>query len=55
MEKVVEYFGVGKIYRYRGKSAVSLTIVYFTVIINIIVPFFNKNPIIGVKFFYYLD
>jgi hypothetical protein len=55
MEKVVEYFGVGKIYKYPGKSAVSLTMVDFTVITNIIVPFFNKNPIIGVKFYDYLD
>ena len=55
MEKIVEYFGSGKIYKYAGKSAVSLTIVGFTDITNIIVPFFNKNAIIGIKFYDYLD
>ena len=35
MEKIVEYFGSGKIYKYSGKSAVSLTIVDFTDITNI--------------------
>ncbi len=40
MEKIVEYFGSGKIYKYGGKSAVSLTIVDFTDITKIIVPFF---------------
>ncbi|CAG8976710.1 hypothetical protein HYALB_00008465 [Hymenoscyphus albidus] len=56
MEKIVEYLGAGKIYKYSaGKSALSLTIVDFTDITNIIVPFFNKNPIIGIKFYDYLD
>lgn len=55
MEKIVEYFGSGKIYKYGGKSAVSLTIVDFTDITNIIVPFLNKNPIIGIKLYDYLD
>lgn len=54
MEKIVEYFGSGKIYKYGGKSAVSLTIVDFTDITNTIVPFFNKNPIIGIKLYDYL-
>lgn len=44
MEKIVEYLGCmrmqGKIYKYGGKSAVSLTIVDFVDITNIIVPFF---------------
>lgn len=55
MEKIAEYFGSGKIYKYSGKSAVSLTIVDMTAITNIILPFLNKNPIVGVKFYDYLD
>nr|YP_010317406.1 hypothetical protein MRV96_mgp28 [Ciborinia camelliae]UNB14731.1 hypothetical protein [Ciborinia camelliae] len=43
MEKIVEYFGSGKIYKYGGKSTVSLTILDFTDITNVIVPFFNKT------------
>jgi len=54
MEKIVEYFGSGKIYKYNGKYAVSLTIVDFTDISKIIVPFFNKNPIIVIKLYDYL-
>jgi hypothetical protein len=55
MQKIVDYFGSGKIYKYNGKYAVSLSIVDFTDITNIIVPFFNKNPIIGIKLYDYLD
>lgn len=55
MQKIVKYFGSGKIYKYGGKSAVSLSIVDFTDITNIIVPFFNKNPLIGIKLYDYLD
>lgn len=55
MENLVEYFGSGKVYKYGDKSAVSFTIVDFTDITNIIVPFFSKNPIIGIKLYDYLD
>jgi hypothetical protein len=55
MEKLVEYFKSGKIYKYSGKSAVSLAIVDFTEITEIIIPFINKNPIIGIKLYDYLD
>ena len=49
MEKIVEYFGSGKIYKYGGKSDVNLTIVDFTDITNKIIPFFDKYNIIGIK------
>ena len=55
MQKVVEFLGSGKIYKYGGKSAVSLSIVDFNDITNIIIPLFNKNPIIGIKLYDYLD
>lgn len=55
MEKIAEYLGAGKIYKYGTKSAISLTIVDFTHITNIIIPFLNKNPIIGIKLYDYLD
>lgn len=55
MEKIVEYFGSGKIYKDGGKSAVSLTIVGFNDITNTIIPFFNENPIIGLKLYDYFD
>jgi len=55
MQKIVEYIGSGKIYKYGGKYAVSLSIVDFNDITNIIIPFFNKNPIMGIKLYDYLD
>ena len=55
MQKIVHYLGSGNIYKYSGKSAVSLTIVDFKDITNIIIPFFNENPIIGIKLYDYLD
>lgn len=55
MQKIVEYLGSGKIYKYAGKSAVSLSIVDFKDITNIIIPLLNENPIIGIKLYDYLD
>lgn len=55
MQKLAEYFKSGKIYKYGGKSAVSLSIVDFTVITYILIPFFSKNPLIGIKFYDYKD
>ncbi len=55
MEKIVKYFGSGKIYKYNGKSAVSLTIVDITNITYIMLPFFKENPLVGMKFYDYLD
>ena len=49
MQKIVEFLGSGKIYKYGAKSAVSLSIVDFKDITNIILPLFNGNAIIGVK------
>lgn len=55
MENIVKYFGSGKVYKYNGKAAVNLTIVKFSDITDIIIPFFNKNPLVGVKLYDYLD
>ena len=51
----MEYLGSGKISKYSGKSAISLSIVDFSVITKIIIPLFNKNPLIGIKLYDYLD
>jgi hypothetical protein len=61
MEKIVEYFVSGKIYKYSGNAVRCLgggnptTVVDFTQITNIIIPFFQKNPIIDIKLYDYLD
>ena len=56
LENIIKYWNTGNIYKYNGKSAVVLTIVNFTDITNIIVPFFNKYPLLaGVKVYDYLD
>ena len=55
MENLIKYLGSGKIYKYSGKSAVVLTIFKFSDITNIIIPFFEENPLLGVKLFDYLD
>jgi len=38
----------GKIYKYPNKSAVGFYIVKLSDIINIVIPFFNKNSLLGV-------
>lgn len=42
-------------YKFGGKSPVSLCVVDFKHITNIIIPFINENTIIGVKLYYYID
>jgi hypothetical protein len=46
MEVLTRYLGSGKIYNYPGKPAVSLTIFRFSDIKNLIIPFFEKNPLL---------
>ena len=55
MELLVKHLGSGTIYKYPGKDAIVLTIVKFSDITNIIIPFFEKNPLQGVKILDYLD
>ena len=55
MEVLVKYLGSGKIYKYPGKPAVVLTIFKFSDINSLIIPFFEKNPLLGVKLIDYLD
>ena len=43
MEKIVQYFGAGQIYKYT-KSAVHLNIVDFSLITTKIIPLFQENP-----------
>lgn len=49
------YLGSGKIYKYAGKPAVVLTVVSLLDINNIIIPLFEKNPILGVKLLDFID
>ena len=59
MESIIKYLGSvlrRKLYKYSGeKSAVVYTIFRFSDIINIIIPFFEQNPLIGVKLLDFLD
>jgi len=55
MEKIIAELGTGTIYKYPNESAVCITISKFSDITNIIIPFFDKNPLIGVKQYDYLD
>jgi LAGLIDADG endonuclease len=55
MEHLRKILGTGSIYKYPDKSAIVLTIFKFSDITNIIIPFFENNPILGVKLFDYLD
>ena len=54
MELLVLYLG-GNLYKYPDNNAVVLTVVKFSDITNIIIPFFEKNSLLGVKFYDYLD
>jgi hypothetical protein len=55
MEKIVQYLGLGKVYKYKSKSAVYLCVVDFSDITNKLIPLFEANSIVGVKYQDYLD
>jgi hypothetical protein len=55
MEILNKYFNSGNVYNYSEKSALVLEIFNFSVIYTVLLPFFLKYPIIGVKQLDYLD
>jgi len=55
IECIRKYLGSGKVYKYSKQPAVVLTIFKFSDITNIISPFFNKNPLLGIKLLDYID
>jgi hypothetical protein len=55
MESIIKYLGIGKIYKYPEKLAVSIYIIKYTDITKVIIPFFNKYPIDGIKLNDYQD
>lgn len=55
MEIISKYLKTGKLYNYSEKSAVVLEIFKFSDIINVIIPFFEKQPILGLKELDFLD
>jgi hypothetical protein len=55
IEYLSKYLGSGKIYKYAGKPAVVLTVFSRLDINNNIIPLFEKNPILGVKLYDYID
>ena len=55
MEQLIKFLGSGKIEKDTRKPLVSLTIIKFSDISNIIIPFFEKYSVKGEKYFNYLD
>ena len=55
METIIKYLDSGKIYKYPNQNAVSIVNVNFSDINNKIIPFFEENPLIGIKTYDYLD
>lgn len=55
MELIILYLGVGRIEKDSRKPLIYLVIGNFSDIIQIIIPFFNKYPILGIKILDYQD
>jgi hypothetical protein len=49
MELISKYLNSGNIYKLDNRPMVSLTIVKYSDITNLIIPFFKKYPVLGVK------
>lgn len=55
MITIINYLGSGSLYYYSNQKAVALTVVDLSDINKKIIPFFDKNPILGVKQLDFLD
>jgi hypothetical protein len=55
MKSIVKHLRAGVIFKYSSQSCVYLNISDLNSITNIIIPFFEKYPIHGVKYFDFLD
>lgn len=55
MKSIVKHLGAGQIYKYPSQPAVYINISDINSITNIIIPFFEKYPIRGVKLNDFLD
>jgi hypothetical protein len=55
MELIIKYFKSGKIDKSSKNSVISLSVNKISDINNIIIPFFDKHPILGIKQLDYLD
>ena len=55
IDLLIKYLGSGKIYKGSKNRVVSLTIYKFSDIINLIIPFFEQNPLYGVKVLDFID
>src|ERR1700739_566595 len=49
MELLIKYLSAGKLYKNSKEPFINLTIYKFTEIKKIIIPFFEKNPLYGIK------
>lgn len=52
---LIKYFGAGRIEKHKSTTVANLTITNLSTITKIIIPFFEKYPILGVKYLDYLD
>jgi len=55
MELLIKFLSAGKLYKNSREPFVTLTIYKLTEIKKIIIPFFKKNPLYGVKHLDFLD
>lgn len=55
MESIIKYLGSGYLYKYPRKEAVSVVIFNNSDIIKLIIPFFEENPLLGIKLLDFQD
>jgi hypothetical protein len=55
LERLIKYFGAGRIEKHKSTTVANLTITNLSTITKTIIPFFEKYPIHGVKYLDYID
>jgi len=55
MGQISKWLGCGKVYQSSGYNCCSLTVVKYSEITNLIIPFFKKYPVLGVKQYDFSD
>jgi hypothetical protein len=55
IERLINYFGSGSIEKHTKHPAVTLVINKFNSVTEIVIPFFESHPLVGIKKFDFLD
>jgi hypothetical protein len=55
LESIVDFFGCGSLSKYKNRAVCEYIVTKLDHIVEVIIPFIEKYPVVGSKYFSYLD